>query len=178
MQHRHRTRSQGVTLIECCVVLAIVGTLSSIAVPGMQSALESRRLSGAAAQLATDIHFVRTEAVARNRSVRLSFHASGTSSCYVAHTGAAAECSCSGAAAVCGPGAEQIKTVHLSPAEGVTLQANVASMVFDPLHGTTTPTGTLRVTAPSGRTVQHVVNLMGRVRSCSPSGAVPGYRAC
>ena len=62
--------------------------------------------------------------------------------------------------------------------ERVTLVANAASVLFDPLHGTATPTGTLRVTGASGRAIHHIINVMGRVRSCSPQAAVPGYRAC
>jgi len=72
----------------------------------------------------------------------------------------------------------QIKTVRLPADERVGLQANMGSIVFDPLHGTGTPTGTLRLTGRDGRAIHHVVNVMGRVRSCSPAGAVPGYRAC
>ena len=52
------------------------------------------------------------------------------------------------------------------------------SVLFDPLHGTASPTATVRVTGLSGRAIHHVVNVMGRVRSCSPLGAVPGYRVC
>ena len=40
------------------------------------------------------------------------------------------------------------------------------------------PTGTLRVLGSQGRAVHHVINVMGRVRSCTPLGAMPGYRAC
>jgi len=29
-----------------------------------------------------------------------------------------------------------------------------------------------------GKAIHHVVNIMGRVRSCSPQGDIPGYRAC
>jgi type IV fimbrial biogenesis protein FimT len=54
----------------------------------------------------------------------------------------------------------------------------VASVLFDPLHGTSTPAGTWRVIGTGGRAVHHVINVMGRVRSCSPQAAVPGYRAC
>ena len=57
------------------------------------------------------------------------------------------------------------------------MRANVASIAFDPLHGTSTPTGTLRLVDGRGRAVHHVVNVMGRVRSCTPAG-VPGWRAC
>ena len=74
--------------------------------------------------------------------------------------------------------ATEIRTVVLPIGERIALQANVASMLFDPVHGTSTPTGTLRVLDSRGRAIHHVVNIMGRVRSCSPQGAVPGYRAC
>lgn len=174
-----RARQHGVTLIEACMVIAISSVVVGTAVPGLQGLVETRRLSGAAAQLATDIQYVRTEAVVRNQAVRLSFHALADGACYVAHTGAAALCACgSSGPAVCSDGAEEIKTVHLPAAEKVSLQANVASVVFDPLHGTSTPTGTLRLIGTQGREVHHVINIMGRVRSCTPQGAMPGYRAC
>lgn len=161
------------------MVMTIAGAVVGVTVPGLQSLFDARRLGGTATQLATDIQFVRSEAVARNRALRLSFHASAGSTCYVIHTGNAAQCDCDTAGpAVCTGGAEQIKTVHLPAIERVSLQANVASVLFDPLHGTGTPTGTLRVIGADGREVQHVINIMGRVRSCSPLGAVPGYRAC
>jgi type IV fimbrial biogenesis protein FimT len=60
----------------------------------------------------------------------------------------------------------------------VLVQANVASILFDPMHGTSTPTGTVRVIGSNGRELRHVVNVMGRVRTCSPQGNVAGYRAC
>ena len=50
--------------------------------------------------------------------------------------------------------------------------------LFDPLHGTSTPTGTLRLVDAGGRAVHHVVNVMGRVRSCSPPARAPAMRAC
>jgi type IV fimbrial biogenesis protein FimT len=174
------TRPQrGNTLIEACMVMAVTGVLVGATVPGLQEIVETRRVSGTAAQLATDIQWVRTEAVLRNVPVRLSFHNAADATCWVVHTGAAAQCRCDAPGpAVCTGGAEEIKTVRLPATEHVALQANVASMLFDPLHGTSTPTGTVRLVGARGREVQHVVNVMGRVRSCSPLGAVPGYRAC
>jgi len=78
-------------LIEACTVLAITSVVVGTTVPGMQGLIETRRLNGAAALLATDIQYVRTEAVTRNRALRLSVHPSGDGSCYVIHTGAAAQ---------------------------------------------------------------------------------------
>lgn len=173
----HRTR--GVTLVEMAIVMTVGAILASTAAPGMRGLIDTRRLEGAAAQLATDVHYGRSEAVARNQPVRLSFQAITGGSCYVIHTGLAAQCVCGPAgAAVCSGDAVHIKTVQLAQDNRVALQANAASLLFDPLHGTSTPTGTLRLTGADGRAVHHVVNVMGRVRSCSPSGAMPGYRAC
>jgi type IV fimbrial biogenesis protein FimT len=172
-------RQLGVTLIEACTVIAITSVVVGATVPGMQGLIETRRLNGAATVLATDIQFARTEAVARNRPLRLSFHPSAEGTCYVIHTGNAAQCACSGSgAALCTGGAEEIKTVHLRAADKVALQANVGSVLFDPLHGTSTPTGTLRLVASAGQEVRHVINVMGRVRSCTPLGAVAGYATC
>ena len=175
----HTRRHQGVTLVEACTVVAVLAILASTAAPNLQGLIDSRRLEGAATQLATDIQFVRTEAVARNLPVRLSLHATPEGSCYVVHTGNADQCDClAPGPAVCTGDARQIKTVALAAIDRVSLQSNVASVLFDPLHGTSTPTGTLRLVGQQGRAVHHVINVMGRVRSCSPSGAMPGYRAC
>lgn len=173
------TGQRGVTLIEACIVLAVTVIVASTAAPSLQKLIDARRLEGAATQLASDIQFVRTEAVARNEPVRLSFHATAAGSCYVIHTGNADQCACAATGpALCSGDARQIKTATLAAADRVALQANVGSLLFDPLHGTSTPTGTLRVLGANDRAIHHVVNVMGRVRSCSPQALVPGYRAC
>jgi type IV fimbrial biogenesis protein FimT len=174
-----RKRQRGVSLIEACTVIAITSIVVGTSVPNLQGLIDGRRLQGAATTLATDIQLVRTEAVARNQPLRLSVYPSAEGNCYVVHTGAAAQCSCSGSgAALCGGGAEAIKTVHLRAVDRVALQANVGSLLFDPLHGTSTPAGTLRLVGQAGREIRHVINVMGRVRSCSPLAAVAGYTAC
>jgi len=175
-----RSRTQrGITLIEAAIVLAVTAIVAGSAAPSLQRLIDGRRLEGAATQLATDIQLIRTEAVARNEALRLSFHAATDGSCYVIHTGAANDCSCAASGpAQCSGSAREIKTVIVAAADHVVLQANVASLLFDPLHGTSSPTGTLRVIGSNNRAIHHVVNIMGRVRSCSPQAAVPGYRAC
>src|SRR5258705_11733053 len=85
---------RGITLIEAAVVLAVTAIIASSAAPSLQRLIDGRRLEGTAAQLAADIQLIRTEAVARNEALRLSFHAVAAGSCYVIHTGTAAECGC------------------------------------------------------------------------------------
>ena len=80
--------------------------------------------------------------------------------------------------AQCTGGAKEIKTVHLPAAHSVQLSSNVGSMLFHPVRGTVSPTGTLRLIGPRGIEIRHVVNMMGRTRSCSPKGASSGQPAC
>ena len=179
MKTRPPSSQRGVTLVEPCTVLVVIVVIVGVAVPGMQSLLDARRLEGIATQLAGDIRFVRSAAVARNEPLRLSLHATATGGCYVVHSGNANQCRCIATGpAQCTGDAREIKTVTIAAADRIALQANVASMLFDPLHGTSTPAGTWRVTDRHERAIHHVVNVMGRVRSCSPRAAATGYRAC
>lgn len=180
---RHRARPpHGVTLVEACVVLALTAIIAGVAMPSLRETIDARRLQGAATQLATDLHFVRGAAVARNEPLRVSFEADADGACYVIHSGPAGACPCSAlpaaAGAACSGEATALKRVQLPLAERVGLDSNVASLSFDPVLGTSTPTGTVRLLGTRDRAIHHVVNIMGRVRSCSPRGRVPGYRAC
>lgn len=173
---------QGVTLIEASVVVAVTAIGLSTATSGFHRLIETQRLEAAAAQLAGDLQYARSQAVLGQRALRLSLRSTSDGSCYVVHSGAADACDCSASGpARCEGEAREIKTVQWPASEGVALRSAVGSMLFDPLHGTSTPAGTLEVVARSGRTIRHVVNVMGRVRSCTPSdaaSAVAGLRAC
>ena len=177
---QRRTKAQrGLTLVEAMIVIAVMAIIATTAAPGLAGFIDARRLDAAATQLAADVQFTRSEALSRNRPVRLSFKSAGGASCWIVHTGPAAQCTCaSGGPAVCTAGAVEIKTVAFDAAERVRVEANVGSIVFDPLHGTSTPTATLRLIDPRGRAVHHIVNVMGRVRSCSPGGVLAGWLAC
>ena len=185
-RYRRLATQRGITLIETSVVWAIAAVVMSTVTPSFSGFIENRRVDSVATNLHADIQFVRQEAVLRNQPVRLSFYSADSShSCYVVHTGNHADCGCDvNGQATCTAPTETIKTVAFSAADKVAVLANVNSILFDPLHGTSTPTGTLKVASKTGRAVHHVVNVMGRVRSCSPIGtattaaAVPGYRAC
>ena len=176
--HQSPTRQRGLTLIECLVALAVVVTLLGSALPSFGKLAERRHLEGTAAQLATDIQHTRSLAVAQAEGQRLSFGADAAGSCYVVHDGPANACRCSGAGSVqCVAGAVSKRAVFFSADGPVQVRTNVGSILFHPVHGTSTPTGTLRVVTRSGAAVHQIVNIMGRTRACSPNG-VNGYPAC
>ena len=175
----NRSAQRGFTLIESAIAMVVAAIVATAAAPGLRDVIDARRLDGAAASLAADLRFVRTEAIAQQRPLRLSLRTNAGASCWIVHTGAAAQCACGAdGAAVCTGGAIAIKSVVLPSAERLAITGNVGSIVFDPLHGTSTPAGTLRLVAVNGRAIHHVVNVVGRVRTCSPGALVPGHPAC
>ncbi|MFO1266675.1 MAG: GspH/FimT family pseudopilin [Rubrivivax sp.] len=174
---RTNRAQRGFTIVEGLICVTVMLVAVSAALPSFSTAREQRRIEGAAAQLETDLQLTRSLAVAQNRTVRFDIGGSDSGTCYVVHNGAAGDCTCSPQGAVCTAGVQAHRHQHYSAGSGVTVQANVASMVFDPLKGTVTPTAALRVEGPR-YAIRQIINIMGRIRSCSPDGAVPGYKAC
>lgn len=168
----------GATLTEAAVATAIAAVLLGSVVPGFNELRDRKRVEAVAAQLETDIQLARSEAVARQESVRIGFTAGADGgSCYVLHTGPAHACGCDSAGATtCAGGAQAMRSVPLAAGYPVQLRSNSRSILFDAVKGTVTPTATMRVTAQVGE-IRQVVNIMGRVRSCTPNG-LPGYKAC
>lgn len=176
-QARGRSR-RGITLVESLICMTILAVTLGSVVPGFSGAVERRRVEGAAAQLKTDLYLTRSLAVAQNRTLRLEIARSADgASCYVVHSGSAGDCTCAAQGAACVPGVQAHRSHHFAADAGVHIAANVRSMVFEPSRGTVTPTGTLRVEGPRVA-VHQVVNIMGRVRSCTPSAQLPGYPSC
>lgn len=170
-------RQRGITLVESLICLATIAVTLGAVLPGFGESLDRRRVEGAAAQLETDLQLTRSLAVAQNRTLRFEVARNEHGSCYVVHAGSAGDCTCAPQGAVCAAGIEAHRVAHYPVDSGVVVTANVGSMVFEPLRGTVTPTATMRVQGENV-TVHQIINLMGRVRSCSPGKAIPGVPAC
>jgi type IV fimbrial biogenesis protein FimT len=177
----NRAMQRGFSLTEAMCVLVVVSLAIGTALPGLGSLRQKADLAGAAAQFETDMQFARGQAVALNRNVQLTLHEANGATCYIVHTGPAANCSCSGqdpSASACGNGSSMLRAVSFAPQGMVQVRSASKSLTFDPVKGTVTPTATLRVEARDGRAVHQIVNLLGRVRSCSPQGRMAGETAC
>jgi type IV fimbrial biogenesis protein FimT len=166
--------ARGVTLVEICIVLAVLAVLAGSALPSFTETLQKRKFDGAVAEITTEVNFARGTAVAQGRGTWLSYTRVAGGSCALIHIGAKTDCTCAAdGQPVCAPGAEALKaTLHAVP-------VSVAAPIrFDPTNGSVTPTATIRVELALNRELHHKVNIMGRVRSCSPMGAVKGYATC
>ncbi|WP_418319335.1 GspH/FimT family pseudopilin [Piscinibacter sakaiensis] len=178
-QPQRSTAAAGFTLIETCIALTIAALMTGIASAGFSTVLERQRLRGTAAALASDLQWLRSQAVARNEALRLSLHNTPVGICTIVHTGQRDDCRCAGSGpAVCDGSAQALKTSHWPLRERISVQSNVSSMLFDPDQGTVSPAGSIRIVDSRGLGITHVVNVVGRVRSCSPSAAVAGFAAC
>lgn len=170
---------RGLTMIEMLCAVCIIATTAGLAAPGMQSWKLRQALQATAAELETDIQYARSEAVAKQQPIRLETQTMGGSSCYLLHTGQTHDCTCDGqGGAICTGGAQLLKATEQRRDGAVRLTTTQISIVFDPKRGTVTPTATLKLADSEGRTIHQVVNIMGRTRSCSPQGAIPGIKVC
>lgn len=174
-----RRRQHGFSLIESMTVLAVMAVTVGTAAPSLTALRDVKRLEGAAAQLESEVQYARSLAVARNETVRFTFRTGSGAGCYVIHTGAPNACVCGapGVPAQCTGDAEALREVSFGPQDRLSIRTASTTFGFDPTRGTVTPTATLRLAAPAGQALHVVVNIMGRVRSCTPNG-VRGYRAC
>ena len=175
-----RRRQRGLSLLECSVCLCILCILVGSALPSFTSMLDLQRLRGQSATLVGDLQHMRSEAIVRNVDVRMSFHAADGGSCYVVHTGPTAGCSCTGAGqAQCnGPQALLLNARHWPSSSALQVAANVSSILFDPRVGTASPGGTVSLSDATGREIRHIVNLRGRVRTCSAQGPLAESPPC
>lgn len=71
MNGSHPFQRPGFTLIELLVVVAIASVLVTVVAPGMHRFVQSVYLRQYASELMTDIVFTRSEAIKRNRRVRM-----------------------------------------------------------------------------------------------------------
>lgn len=76
---KYRSTHSGVTLVELMVTIAVASILLTVAVPSFQDAIQRNRLTSATNNFVVSIHYARTEAIKRGRTITLCKSSSGTS---------------------------------------------------------------------------------------------------
>jgi type IV fimbrial biogenesis protein FimT len=180
LRQRATRLAKGLSLVELLCVLAVLMVLLGGALPMLSDLRLGQRLHAVAALLETDIHLARSTAIRSGQPVRLVVQALPSGgSCYMVHDGGSEACTCSDdGRARCEAGVQLLRSEGQPASAGVVLAALARPVVFDGRKGTITPTATLRLAARDGRAIHQVVNIMGRVRSCTPGATVGGLRPC
>lgn len=174
-----RLRPRGMGLADTLVALFILGGLLSATLHWSRAMVQRHTVQAAAALLETDLRHARAQALAMDASVRFELLTEADqSACYITHTGAAGSCRCQpGGPAVCQPGVRVLRMADL-PADGpVRIHHGGRALTFHPGKGTVTPTATFVVQGGDGSSIRQIINIMGRVRSCS-NERLAGLRPC
>lgn len=170
--------------MELLVVMALTAIVLHSATLSFAGWLQRQHLLGVSAQFNADLQWLRSAAVTRHRILRMSFQDTAAGTCYLLHSGDADACRCTvdaraEPAVQCADGTELLRAALVPAARRIRLQSNVASLRVDPRHGTFTPTGSVDVAAADGSiALRHVINILGRVRTCTPGPRFPGYGPC
>ena len=174
-----RRAQAGVTLIEASISLAVLAVIVTSAAPSFAEAMRKRRIEGVAGQVRADLQYARVASVVRNERLRISFFDTAAGTGYVLHSGDSDQCTAGDDGRVqCQEPAVALKTMWVSARDAIRVEGSASPMLFDPVHGTVSQAGTVKVVGDGNRAIHHVVNVLGRVRSCSPQAAMPGYKAC
>lgn len=198
-----RRRSEGFTLLEVLIALAIMVMLVTFGVPSFSSFYSGQRVIGAAEQIYNHLQQARTEAVTRNTTVYVNFTGSGSttwsygmssinSGCDLTKTAATDAGACvmvvdDGDGSVYGIGGSTdtgdlvLNRFTSADYSGVTMTiASFSSgsnqFVLSATRGTST-SGTVTLSANS-KSLKITMSLLGRPKICSPSGTIQGYPSC
>lgn len=168
-------RTQGVTLIELMVAVAVVAILAMVAAPALGDFILKARVRGAAEALWNDLTYARSESVLRNQTITVSI-TSGASWCYGLNATGTCDCGTAGSCS--------IKTVSVSAFQGTALASNFTALTFDGVQGVISGTGgtigTDSVLLGNAIGQAGVKPLPVSLKLCSPaeSANAVGYPSC
>lgn len=159
------------TLIELLIVAAVIALIACLAMPSLARQHQRHALLSAAGELESDLQLARTLALTRGQTIRFSLKSLDTAGvCYVIYTGTANACTCDAQGrSECSTAARAYRSTFVAAETGLGLSVNgnSQSLAFSAAKGTVTPTATFTLTNRYGVQLQQIVNVAGRVRSCS-----------
>lgn len=205
-RHRQAQPARGVTIVEMMVVVVVAAIILTLAVPSMREFLVRQRVAAVNAELVTDLQFARSEAVARNRDVYVTFRTSPRTgsppmTCYTIHMGgnALGLCDCRkppGTTCDVIDELEEIKTVQVLRSTTVTLDppAHPANQIgFSKTQGLAFWEGhdgtqsnyvsnwadfPVGVESSLSGKLRTSAGITGRPQVCTPDGSFSGVRQC
>jgi type IV fimbrial biogenesis protein FimT len=170
----------GATLIEIIVVLTIAATFLAYAAPAFTDMLDRYRVKAATERLYLYLHHAKSEAIKRNRRIRLTFKSSngGATWCYGLKIETTCDCNTEGSCEI--DGAQ--KVIRNDEFPGVKIETHISApgdrLTFENMQWIMAGTyGHIRLYSSRGKQVRVIVSRTSRLRLCSPAGNtnVSGY---
>lgn len=180
-------QKQGFTLVELMVGLVILAILLAIAVPSMREFIARKRVEGVAAELATDIRYLRAQQVQRgSKDLYIRFGQNELMTCYVLFEigSGAALCDCRRAdTLVCGDqtvagSSTELKTVKVAATTGIVMSANPDRFRLRGYNALPDTTVQVSVSSSLGGEIQVSTNEVASPSTCSVSGHESTIRRC
>lgn len=143
-EHPPSRPASGLTFVELMITLTVLGVLVAIAVPSMREFIARQRVQSIAKEVATDLRFLRTQAIQRQLDVRIAFGANDNLTCYVmfgmGDDGENCSCARSDGLPPCGSSTSsgrsvEFKTVIVDRSRGIVLSATPNRLLLAGLNG-------------------------------------------
>jgi prepilin-type N-terminal cleavage/methylation domain-containing protein len=167
-----RFNCRGVTAIELMIAVAIMGAVAAIAAPAFQQQIERRRLMAAAETVLADLRWARSEAIKRNKVVRVTFATGDSWNYSISSRDDPTVGENTDIKAV--SYTDYVKTTLSS----VSFSGGVVRTNFNNVRGTA-GAGTVALKSTVNNYELHVVlSLLGRSRICAVGSTMGGYDKC
>ena len=169
-------KSIGFSLIEIMASVAVIGIISSTAVPMFTDYIENSRLHSAAEGVYGNVQLTRSEAIKSNKNMHFSV-TDGAAWCYGFDQ--VAGCNCTASSNNCSVNTTSVKGVTLS-FDGATAVAN--GIYFSPngavfkAADNSSINGKVIFEGSNSKSVSVLISRLGHISICSST--IPGYSAC
>ena len=162
-----RFASQGLTLLELMIAIALLAVLGTLAVPTLSARLDQQRLYGAAEALMADVNEARFEAARQGRAMHVLMQP-GSAWCWAVASDASCPC---GQAQAC-----ELRRA-LPPDHAGVLLLQAQSMRLS-ATGLAEGAGNATLESRRGARLRVEVQALGRARICTLIGPTARYPAC
>jgi type IV fimbrial biogenesis protein FimT len=164
-------KSQGITLIELLVTLAVMAIISGIGLPSYNAIVNEIKLTGLTQQLVEALRVTKQLAITRDKTQYLSVNLIKPGRCWGISSQPVCNCSVPSSSS-CALENYRISTDYST----ITLNTNRDTLSFSPLSGSTN--GASYTLSAGAGSVKVKVSTLGRISACSETGDSTLYANC
>ncbi len=161
-------RMAGLTLVELMIAIAIIAIVSMTAAPSFSPFSARAKLRGVAEEAYADLQYARSEAVQKNRFVRVEFSATGYQVWLMTADATPVKVE------------PPLKIANWSGTGNSSSSGTTMVVTYNPLRANAVVDGgpLQMVNAAVSGTIRVSVGTTGRAQLCSPGGSISGVPSC